>query len=80
MIEIKVCPDCALIIANDDSSGCENESESRAHLINTWLNEPYMLVITGDETHFSRYKCDGCNDYSAGSRIDAVAIPTKADK
>lgn len=74
-IEIQVCPDCAIWIANADHSGIDDFDKfmKMVETENACENGKYDIVITGGETYWSASKCDFCGDLH-GNRIEAVLI------
>lgn len=74
-IELELCFDCALIIANDDDSGVEDPEAHREAIAGRWGDGAYRLVVTECE-FFSHSRCDGCGG-PPGDRIRGVALPER---
>jgi hypothetical protein len=75
-ITLTGCVDCLMIVANDDASGMDAETEATVRAgINDWAIEGYVLVPGDDEDHFSRARCEVCGTHLAGGRHEIVAIP-----
>jgi hypothetical protein len=81
----ELCVDCALIVANDDDSGCEDPFAARdalacetVSLIASLEDEGYAQIsgwiVTGEDAYFGTRPCDGCGDGSHGDRIEAVVL------
>jgi hypothetical protein len=81
----ELCIDCALIVANDDDSGCEDpfaardalatETASlRAYLEDAGYAQISGWIVTGEDTYFGTQPCDGCGDGLRGDRIEAVVL------
>jgi hypothetical protein len=83
----ELCIDCALIVANDDDSGCEDPFAARdalaretAAMLLSLEDEGYAQIsgwiVTGEDTYFGTQPCDGCGDGTHGDRIEAVVLGT----
>lgn len=72
VVKTSCCIDCAMYIANRDSSGASDDWNK--DLVLRTLKD-YDAVVTGNETHFSRAYCAICCDDLAGDRIDVDLIP-----
>jgi len=73
-VDLALCVDCVMILCNDDDSGCREPERHREALAERWGSEPYRIVVTGEEYHFSRRPCDGCGDDDDGDRMEATAV------
>lgn len=70
------CVDCLMIVANDDASGMDTETEAHVREgIHEWYTEGYVLYPADDVDHFSRGRCGVCGSYDAGERHEIIAIP-----
>lgn len=73
---LMACIDCLVIVANDDASGMDTETEARVREgISDWRTEGYILCPGDDVDHFSRGRCGVCGSYDAGERYEIVAVP-----
>lgn len=73
---LTACVDCLMIVANDDASGMDAETEARVREgIRDWAIEGYVLVPGDNEDSFARGRCGVCGSYDAGSRHEIVALP-----
>lgn len=65
-IELDLCGDCILVIANDDDSGAEDADGVRDGLARLWGNAGWRLVVltASDDVNgigsMSGDECDGC--------------------
>lgn len=75
-IEALACIDCALVIANNDYSGIEDQSrcdDITSALEDNSLN--FHLIIDADVTqNFSSDPCGNCGTRLAGSRYGLILI------
>ena len=72
-----VCQDCLMIIANDDASGMDDETEDRVRDgIKDWAEEGIQLVPGDSENDhdFSWQPCECCNSPLGGSRHAVVGL------
>lgn len=70
-IEITICNECAIVVANADFSGMTPE---RIAEVEAGLEHAGGYVVSGDSdkwNEFSSEPCDLCNTYLAGSRHQA---------
>lgn len=79
VIEINVCVDCTLLIANGectDSDGndiAERVAEAQTAI---WGDAAGRIVLTlDDEPFFSWSDCGGCGSTLGGDRMKAVVLP-----
>jgi hypothetical protein len=76
-IDGAVCADCAMVIANADTSGISDYDawSARVDTADATEDGAYRVVVTGDESYFSKSDCDYCASSLAGDRIDVVFVP-----
>lgn len=76
--ELKVCVDCAQIIANGEIDDGTDRGQIVADLqVQIWGADAFGLVLSGDldeEPHFSWSSCDGCGSTLGGDRFDAAVL------
>lgn len=71
------CIDCVMVIANDDTSGMDDDTAARIYNALAAYNEDGMSVnvdTIDDEPHFSDSQCDVCETRLAGHRIPVTFI------
>jgi len=71
--EIYCCTDCLMIIANDDASGMDEETEARCRTgIDAMHKRGYWLICNnqdpGNESEFSWSACEICGSRLGGNR------------
>ena len=63
-VELVLCGDCAMIIANDDDSGSAEPEVVRAALAERWSGHRLVVLWISDEVNgigsFEGDECDGC--------------------
>jgi hypothetical protein len=76
-IDGAVCIDCAMAIANADTSGISDYDawSARVEAADATENGAYRVVVTGDENYFGTSACDYCRSSLAGDRIDVAFVP-----
>jgi hypothetical protein len=75
--EIRVCVDCAMLIANGEANPEWTEEEHDQHLAamnKMWPGGEYHLSIGDDEDTFSWSRCDSCDSGLGGTRLQAWAF------
>lgn len=70
--ELQVCVDCAIVAANGDTSGIEDEL--RAAEVVAAVNALGHGFLIGDPSGFSWRWCDCCDSPLGGDRFDAVIL------
>lgn len=75
VLELLVCVDCLMAIANDDYTGMDLTRETAVRTgLQRWSNDGFSLAC-GDDTHaFSSHRCDVCLTDLAGSRHQVSAL------
>lgn len=74
-IELSLCTDCFVVIANGDDSGVADPEAHAAGMDERWGGEPYRLVVLPDrEPFFSHRECGGCGALP-GTRFPGMAVP-----
>ena len=67
-----ICVDCAMLIANGDTSGMDHETEQRVTNPELdYLGDGGYWVIGNDTDPFSWNECDRCNSPLGGERMAA---------
>lgn len=77
-VEVFMCVDCAMLIANGDNTGMDDDTLGRAlDGMNRWSEHAYVLCM-GDSEHdhaFSKAPCDVCGTSLYGHRLHGWAVP-----
>ncbi len=78
-VTLGMCPDCASILANGDSTGIpddqhETVTTALADTETRWHRDGYHIAYDGEDMGFSWNKCDGCHRPLGGDRIKFVAL------
>jgi hypothetical protein len=71
-----VCIDCAMVIANGDTSGISDLElwEAMIGEHDPTENGKWTYVIDSGEAHFSCRRCDYCGSNLAGDRLNVTII------
>ena len=69
-VELMVCVDCLMFIANDDTSGIDFDQWSGIDV--DW--DEWVLAPGDDEEAFSTRPCGTCSSVLAGSRHEVIAF------
>lgn len=76
--DLRVCSDCAQVIANGEiSDGTDRGDRTAAAQVAVWGADAIGLVLAGTDDGpdpFSTAPCDGCGSTLAGERWDAAVI------
>lgn len=75
--EIRICIDCAMLIANGESNPEWTEAEEEAHLAamdKCWPGDKYHLTVGDAVEDFSWSSCDCCGSNLGGARLEAHAF------
>lgn len=73
-LDIQVCIDCTMAIANDDYTGMDLTQETAVRSgLQRWADDGFSLHIGDTYTEFSRWRCDVCLTDLAGHRHQAWA-------
>jgi hypothetical protein len=75
--EIKMCVDCAMLIANGEPNPEWSELEHHNHVTamqDNWPGGEFHLVVGNDEEWFSWSRCDSCGSTLGGSRLNGYAF------
>jgi hypothetical protein len=75
--QLKVCVDCAMLIANGEPNPDWTEDEHDAHVAqmnSRWPGDTYHLTVGDDVEDFSRSWCDCCGSTLHGTRVEAHAF------
>jgi hypothetical protein len=76
--KISLCQDCALAVANGDSTGMIEERESEViEGINLWTDDGFHLAIDHEDvSDFAKNPCDVCRSSLHGYRVGGYAFRT----
>ena len=71
LIDLDVCQDCILVIANGEHGDCDGTCRS----CTTPTPEGYWVLLGGDELGFTSRACELCGQDLAGDRYRAYLDP-----
>jgi hypothetical protein len=60
LLDLAVCGDCLIAIANDDYSGMDDETEARVRAGIEHLSTKGYITLGGDELGFQHSRCECC--------------------
>lgn len=73
-IELEVCVDCIMAIANGDYPENNGRAVAVVNGEGRWADDGYHLVAGSGECGFSRTPCDCCGSHLHGDRHQATAL------
>lgn len=76
MIELEMCVDCTMIVANGDSSGMDETTEAAVVVgLDRLYDQGYHVAMGDETTDFSWTRCDVCGSTLGGTRLQGWAMP-----
>ena len=66
--DVWCCVDCLMLVANDDASGMDDETEAKCRAGINAIDGYLVCNDNDDDEEFSRRSCDVCGSTLEGSR------------